>query len=101
MTNPAKCHCGSISWELRIEENRYICANCKRPLWQPIETAPKNGTRILAYWADTDEHTIIEWWQYSDTDEGTWRQGGSGLGYDSGYADDALSHWMPLPEPPK
>lgn len=70
--------------------------------WQPIETAPKDGTRILACWADSPEHTIIEWFEYKLVDvSGTWCQRQSGLGSDCGYEDSAFSHWMPLPEMPK
>ena len=34
--------------------------------WQPIETAPKDGTRILACWADDQNCTIIEWWDFAE-----------------------------------
>ena len=96
MTNPAKCHCGSISWERRIEESRYICASCKRPLWQPIETAPKDGTPVLAVlhcrssgWTEVE---VIEW----DEEDEQWYGGKSGW-----IEDETLTgHWMPLPEPP-
>lgn len=71
--------------------------------WRPMASAPKNGTRILACWVDGDfnkfgtEHTIIEWFQYSKEDRGSWCQRQSGLGADHGYGDAAFSHWMPLP----
>jgi hypothetical protein len=87
MTDPAKCHCGSISWERRIEETRYICAHCKRPLWQPIATAPKNGQSVLGHengWSGT-----IRYWS----------------GRKKGWVDEidqycSPSHWMPMPEGP-
>ena len=56
MTEPAKCHCGSASWERRIEESRYICASCKRPLWQPIDTAPVDQVVIIAA-----QYIPLEW----------------------------------------
>lgn len=66
--------------------------------WQPIETAPKDGTRILAIVAgrhpDTGEPFIpdvVEW------DGGRWFS-------ENWWDDNALyspTHWMPLPNPPK
>lgn len=54
--------------------------------WQPIETAPRDGTHILAV-SITGFRTIVFW------DEDRWvRQ------------DESLfipKLWMPLPEPPK
>ena len=63
--------------------------------WQPIETAPKDGTKILAWFADGD-YSIIYWGAYDDS----WVQSLPGLGSDSGYSPDTFSHWMPLPLPP-
>jgi len=85
---PAKCHCGSISWERKIAENRFLCATCKRPLWQPIETAPKDDTDVLILCGDGD--IVIGsfaggmWWI-----EQTY------------YEKRKPTYWMPLPEPPK
>jgi hypothetical protein len=64
--------------------------------WQPIDTAPKDGTRMLAWFADGG-HSIIYWGSYDKS----WVQALPGLGSDSGYSPDTFSHWMPLPEPPK
>jgi hypothetical protein len=92
MIKPAKCHCGSISWGRNIEESRYICASCKRPLWQPIESAPKDGTTILAYGAwpmfpTMPDVCFCHW----DEDEQWWAFDGEEM---------LLTHWMPLPEGP-
>lgn len=56
--------------------------------WQPIETAPKDGTEILAW--DGDDRKILRWalGRWDDWDEMP-----SALG--------KPTHWMPLPEPPK
>jgi hypothetical protein len=113
MTNPAQCHCGSISWERNIEESRFICASCKRPLWQPIETAPNDGTHILSgYWYDYSN--------YGDKPDWGWVSDVVFLIKTDGIVDgnrnyhmhyvrngelvniaEFYSHWMPLPEPPK
>ena len=87
MTNPAKCHCGSISWERKIEESRYICASCKRPLWQPVETAPKDDTDVLVLCEDGGIligcHCGTKWWIEQTR-----------------FEERKPTHWMPLPEPP-
>jgi len=90
MTEPAKCHCGSISWERNIEERRYTCCSCKRPLWQPIETAPKDFTYVLLW--DGDWHWM-----------GIWDENGNRWEIDGHEYEENLipTHWMPLPEPPK
>jgi len=87
---PAKCHCGSISWERRIEERRFICASCKRPLWQPIETAPRDGTAVLVY--DDGFFQTAAWYV------GLRRAGWTNAA-DSWLGD--VTHWMPIPDGPK
>lgn len=62
-------------------------------MWQPIETAPKDGTRIVAFRNKkgrdyvTNEF-IIHWngvvWQAST----------------AGNIITNITHWMPLPNPP-
>lgn len=62
-------------------------------VWQPIETAPTDGTSILL---------LIE----GKCVEGLYcrRQSGEGEWYDvftpPGYFNDQPTHWMPLPKPP-
>lgn len=61
--------------------------------WQPIETAPRDGRVILAgYWRDEG------WW--SDLYDATPDEFAAD---DHGFTRDLapLTHWMPLPEPPK
>jgi hypothetical protein len=60
--------------------------------WQPIETAPKDGTPVLGY-RDGDMATV-EW----RASWGEWV-----LVVPRAYAEDdewKPSHWMPLPDPP-
>ena len=63
--------------------------------WQPIETAPKNGTLILAYETNTDDEYLsgcmLAWWNPRQC---FWEIDGGGFGGE-------LTHWQPLPEPPK
>lgn len=83
-------------------------------MWQPIETAPKDGTRILIFvpgdltWKEESTGTI--WPSYHagihaarfEQEPQKWVMG------DEFWSDDAKvfqyeepTHWMPLPEPPR
>jgi hypothetical protein len=69
--------------------------------WQPIETAPKDGTRILLW--DTDEVVIAKWDDISMGGAEGWQitvvNMLSGLKhYEAAFNP---THWMPLPEPPR
>jgi len=69
--------------------------------WQPIETAPKDGTLVLTWsarlccvarWKDYERepykpHPSYRWYGWID-------------GYDGEDIPDP-THWMPLPEAPK
>lgn len=65
------------------------------PPWQPIETAPKDRTSILAWWPTYHHHPFV---CYFDNKNGFVWKGtiGSVLSF-KGDPDK----WMPLPEPPK
>lgn len=69
--------------------------------WQPIETAPKDGTRVLAYWPDCYGNgsacAVESWfgpWGKGNADQ-TWQ---SPFEWADGHNDP--THWMPLPPPP-
>ena len=64
--------------------------------WQPIETAPRDGTEILLFDADTDPTIYVGGYDYD----------GRYWFYSELLAQDVVgeatpTHWMPLPEPPK
>jgi hypothetical protein len=79
--------------------------------WQPIETAPRDGTQILMYGGKPgyDYDGAIEpvcftaWWEQFRLPD---RNGQTGMwrfcSYDSGYYGEweNPTHWMPLPAPP-
>lgn len=65
--------------------------------WQPIETAPKDGTEIIVFMPDA--YNQIEIVAFSS-------DGASGEAWCSARCVDGLeagipTHWMPLPSPPK
>jgi len=94
MTNPAQCHCGSISWERNLAETRFICCCCKRPLWQTMETAPKDGRTILVYgnWPVVPAIYDIAF-SYWDDDAGAWLFDGEEM--------LEMLYWMPFPAGPR
>ena len=59
----------------------------QRSAWQPIETAPRDGTQILAIWPGNGRHGIV-WF-----DRARWTDDG-----DHSLID--FTHWQPLPSPP-
>jgi hypothetical protein len=59
--------------------------------WQPIETAPKDGTRVLLHSPSTHTYTgIVASWCLI---EERWEEWGD-------YYPCSPTHWMPIPEPP-
>jgi len=78
--------------------------------WQPIETAPKDGTAILVwpddYIGEDGCISLVEWkdqmayypgcrWQKA------WCIVGSGDDQNSSLTADHPTHWLPLPPPPE
>ena len=61
--------------------------------WQPIETAPKDGTHVLMY---RDLCIAEAWWQL-DVFGKYYEWGGHGWSYPEW---DQPTHWMPKPAPP-
>ncbi|MCU7840848.1 MAG: DUF551 domain-containing protein [Candidatus Thiodiazotropha sp. (ex Troendleina suluensis)] len=85
--------------------------------WQPIDTAPKNGTEILA-WRDDAGVMLVRYISPIEflTESELEREIKHGLSEDDAETDDWFfadfvsggrlegseepTHWMPLPEPP-
>lgn len=85
----------------RMLRAEYAKVEARADGWQPIETAPKDGTRVLissrgvvqeAYWAMAWEDAPDEkcWWSTP--------HGPAGRGFT--ILPKAVTHWMPLPAPP-
>ncbi|MFN7883105.1 MAG: DUF551 domain-containing protein [bacterium] len=73
--------------------------------WQPIDTAPKDGSEVILWHADYmafGYHSPKGWMV---TNNGDYLDGGHGNDYlcnTKKYASyQPPTHWMPLPEPPK
>lgn len=71
--------------------------------WQPIETAPKDGTRVLVFSPDAREPQIFVAWLGSFILPGT--KGEEDEGWIDAWSDDLVdawpTHWQPLPAPPE
>ena len=72
--------------------------------WQPIETAPKDGTNILGYNGEDVTEMIWDDWPDDSGHMGWCRsQFISGGMLDEAHfrVEPEPTHWMPMPEPPK
>lgn len=78
-------------------------------MWQPIKTAPKDGTIILlggGTWGDDqlpDGPRVMaaRWWVHPGraTGDGMWNVCAAEAGF-SWFSYKNPTHWMPLPDPP-
>lgn len=59
--------------------------------WQPMETAPKDGTSIIAFVPGFGMGAMVLFWL-----DHYWREPAQHMALKRDP-----SHWMPLPEPPK
>ena len=67
--------------------------------WQPIETAPQDGRRIIGCYVPDGDAAVVRWKAGHGDWHGYWN-----LDVCGSYAEDGEwwpTHWMPLPEPPK
>lgn len=63
--------------------------------WQPIATAPKDGTRILAFGIrDSGPIYEVTWWRRAEDSKGYIGWGEFNMQY------WPPTHWMPLPDAP-
>lgn len=71
---------------------RMIATLCE---WQPIETAPTDGRTILVYREDAGVFTALHGYGEDETEPCWFSTDGEDL------TPDMVTHWMPLPDPPK
>ena len=71
-------------------------AQCQQQ-WQPIETAPKDGSDILLYWPLDGLHP-----NFARTKIGYWHHRGEWVWQDRAFRtySEEPTHWMPLPTAP-
>lgn len=74
--------------------------------WQPIETAPKDRRRIVAFVPDELGDHQIQIAEFDDdyaslSSAPFWRYNGDGFASGRYSRAHQPSHWMPLPEPPR
>jgi hypothetical protein len=76
--------------------------------WQPIETAPKDGTDIIAMYIHISTQIVhAAFWMScvegldDPEDEGWWTYDWSEVSRTKMTGWMTPTHWMPLPEPPK
>ena len=65
--------------------------------WQPIKTAPRDGTNVLL--VNRKGNIATGLWQGRGVMEGWWLRGGNGPNtfFNEHHGP---THWMPLPAPP-
>lgn len=72
--------------------------------WQGIETAPKDGTRVLIF---SEGHVCIAYWSedayFGETEYARpgWQIFNCEMDHWYSVATETPTHWQPLPEPPK
>jgi len=72
--------------------------------WQPIETAPKDGSEFLAYDSNSEKCDVCHCILLGGYPRLVQVQFDAELGPledEFGYRTENITHWMPLPEPPK
>jgi hypothetical protein len=71
--------------------------------WRPLESAPRDGTRVLAAIRSTEqgpaEVDVVRWARPSPDLDACWIAIDSAPGALVTYADVELTWWMPMPQP--
>ncbi len=91
------------SWQARAAlQHATVADEAMQPQeWQPIKTAPKDGTQILAKLLDSDSCYVIEW---ADASKGIRLEAGEGVGWHMGWdgyffgPHEQPTKWMYIPD---
>jgi len=99
-----------ISGGFAVRFIRWFCERRKGDMdnnWQPIETAPKDGTDILVGWWSAGVWIVRNaWWEDGfdiETGEGWWYPNTNLATYKVCPENNAVNgpqYWMPMPKPP-
>lgn len=66
--------------------------------WQPIETAPKDGSHVLAWRSGWDRPAWVRWVWNPRVGREFWNDADEWDAYE--LESEPPTHWMPLPDPP-
>lgn len=75
----------------KVQELSTALENAGKDAWQPMESAPKDGTGLLGWISSWDAHVVMFWRGDS------WATPMKSTGF---VIIPQPSHWMPLPTPP-
>jgi len=79
---------------MRMARAAITAAYAVRDRWEPIETAPKDGTNILLGWfKDGEEPQVVSGWFEAGIADYRW--------IDCFNEEANPTHWRPLPSPPE
>jgi hypothetical protein len=94
LRNVARC-AGLGSYRVHPKHAARLVAEVRRldelAAWRPIETAPKDGTLVLACWAGSGMYPIIT----------RWLKNAQAWTHPFNKPVNPPTHWMPLPTPPE
>lgn len=80
-------------------DNQRLREELAKHEWHPIETAPKDGTSIILHIQKHNEtYYDCKWGPYGFE---TYEWDGESYDWSPILSSASLTHWMPLPEPPK
>jgi hypothetical protein len=93
----SKDECGNYTRQDELNQ-LWAAWQAAQPKWQPIETAPKDGTGILGFLGSAspfrDSSQACYW--FKARGQGDWRS----YRYPDGFVIVYPTHWMPLPPDP-
>ena len=80
-----------------------VASTAELGAWLPIETAPKDGTRIMVFcpWVGVCGPANWDVCWFAKKPRPFWTHWGERIWGTSREREDQPTHWMPLPDPPQ